>query len=129
MNETRLVTALHLFLYSTLFSLALLSSCEKDKTLPISPSTMKDLAPQWEYRVFSVTAPTHEKTGENALASNEVLLDEKKLNQFGAEGWYVATSWLEMETAYPNLGKPNYVTGIHPNVRPMRVVLLLARRK
>jgi hypothetical protein len=33
-----------------------------------------------------------------------------------------------METAHPNFGNSEYVTGLQPNIRPQRVVLVLRRR-
>lgn len=83
----------------------------------------------WEYRALAIDAPSHERTGANALAANQIALDEPTLNRLGAEGWSLATSYLETETAYPNLGNPKYITGLQPNVRPMRLVLVFMRPK
>lgn len=81
----------------------------------------------WEYKVLTVDSSSHEKTGPNALASNEVKPEESLLNSLGKEGWELTSSYLEMETAFPNLGEGKYITGIQPNVRPMRAVLIFKR--
>lgn len=49
------------------------------------------------------------------------------MNALGAQGWELVTSYLEMETAWTNFGSSRYVTGLQPNVRPQRVVLLFRR--
>ena len=85
------------------------------------------IGPTWEYKLFTIGAPTHERTGPNALASNEIIVDEKKLNEFGAAGWELTATWLEPETSFPNLSDNRYVTGIQSNVRPSRAVLLFRR--
>jgi len=36
-------------------------------------------------------------------------------------------SYLEMETVHPNFGDSRYVTGLQPNVRPQRLVLIFER--
>jgi hypothetical protein len=40
----------------------------------------------------------------------------------------IVGSYLEIETAYPNFGDSKYVTGLQPNVRPQRLVLVLRHR-
>jgi hypothetical protein len=104
-------------------------SCEK-KEPPITTQT--DLTPPrtaltWEYKLVTLHAPTHERTGANALATNEIIVDEKKLTELGNDGWELAGSWLETETSYPNLGDAKYITGLQPNIRPARAVLLFKR--
>lgn len=112
-----------------LFGASLLGCEDRPIVLPgSSVATAPMMEEQWEYKVFVIAAPTHERQGENALASNELIVDNEALNKMGLDHWELTTSWLEMETAYPNLGKASYVTGLNPNVRPMRAVLLFKRR-
>lgn len=59
--------------------------------------------------------------------TSTILVNEDVLNKLGKEGWEIATSFLEMETVYPNFGKPEYVTGIQPNIRPKTLVIILKR--
>jgi hypothetical protein len=82
----------------------------------------------WEYKVVSVMAEGHDRTGEGSMRYASVKPGEKELGKLGGEGWELVSSYLEMETSYPNFGKEAYVTGIQPNVRPQRAVLLFRRR-
>jgi hypothetical protein len=85
-------------------------------------------SPRWEYRVVSFHGEDHERTGAAAALHASVTPDAKELAEIGKDGWEVVGSYLEMETAYPNFGRSEYVTGLQPNVRPQRLVLLLGRR-
>jgi len=100
----------------------LLGGCEQ-KPHQVAPAPTVT----WEYKLFTIGAPTHERTGPNALASNEIIVDEKKLNEFGSAGWELTSTWLEPETSFPNMSDNKYVTGIQSNVRPSRAVLLFRR--
>ena len=84
--------------------------------------------PRYEYKVLAVQSEGHERTGESALKFATVTPSEAELSKLGAAGWEVVGSYLEMETAYPNFGKAEYVTGLQPNIRPQRVVMILRRR-
>lgn len=83
---------------------------------------------KWEYKTLVFT-PTenNERVGEGSEAYNTILPSEADMDQLGSEGWELVTSYLEMETAYPNFGNEEYVTGIQPNVRPQSVVLIFKR--
>jgi hypothetical protein len=90
---------------------------------------LADLANErWEYKVVSVMAEGHDRNGAAAVKFASAQPDEKALTKLGGEGWELVGSYLEMETSYPNFGKEEYVTGIQPNIRPQRAVLLLRRR-
>jgi hypothetical protein len=52
---------------------------------------------------------------------------EIALNKLGSEGWLLVISYLELETAYPNFEDYKYVTGLQPNIRPQRAILLFKR--
>ncbi len=86
-------------------------------------------APKWEYKVVYVLNEGYNRTGSEALKYSTVTPDEASLNKLGDDGWELVSSYLEMETAYPNFGSSDYVTGIQPNIRPQRVVLIFKRRK
>jgi hypothetical protein len=79
-------------------------------------------ATTWEYKTIEV--PAH-SAGD--AATRKVNLDLPELDSLGKEGWEVAGLWLEQETVHPNFGKTEYVTGLQPNVRPSRLVVLLKR--
>lgn len=62
------------------------------------------------------------------MKSTSVTPSQDELSKLGAEGWELVGSYLEMETAFPNFGNAGYVTGLQPNVRPQRAVLIFRRR-
>ena len=62
------------------------------------------------------------------LSSSSVLPSDSSLNKFGIDGWEIATSYLEMETVFPNLlASGDGVNGLQPNIRPQRLVLIFKR--
>lgn len=83
---------------------------------------------KWEYKVVTVQAEGHERSGAEAAKNSSVTPSEEMLNKLGNEGWELSTSYLEMETAWYNFGKGEYVIGLQPNIRPQRVVLIFKRR-
>jgi hypothetical protein len=82
----------------------------------------------WEYKVISY-AGYESRDGSGAFHFQTITPNEEDLKKLGAEGWEIATSYLEMETAFPNFGSADYHTGIKENVRPQRLVLILKREK
>ncbi len=89
----------------------------------------KDLRePHYEYKVMSFGSEGHDRTGDGAMRYTTIDPSESALSKLGASGWEVVGTYLEMETAYPNFGKAEYVTGLQPNIRPQRVVLVLRQR-
>jgi hypothetical protein len=84
-------------------------------------------AEKWEYKVVYVMNEGHDRTNDGAMKFTSVSPSEADFDGLGAEGWELATSYLEVETAYPNFGNSGYVTGLQPNVRPQRVVFVFKR--
>ena len=83
---------------------------------------------KWEYKTVNITpSANNSRTGTGASEYNAITPSETQLNTLGGEGWELVSSYLEMETAYPNFGDEKYVTGIQPNIRPQSVVLLFKR--
>lgn len=83
---------------------------------------------KWVYKVVKYhSIENNERTGSGAFKYNTIDIPQEELNALGSEGWELVTSYLEMETAYPNFGNEEYVTGIQPNVRPQCVVLIFRR--
>lgn len=74
----------------------------------------------YEYKVVTVSSEGHDRTGEAAIKFASVTPSDGDLTKLGGEGWEVVTTYLEMETAYPNFGKAEYVTGLQTSVRPQR---------
>lgn len=79
---------------------------------------------KYEYKVIDFLAESNDRTGQAALKYASVKIEETQLQKMGAEGWELVDVFLEMETAFPNFGSSEYVTGLQPNVRPQRAVLL-----
>ena len=86
------------------------------------------MEPRYEYKVVVVAGTSNERMGDGAVKPSSITVDEKELSKLGSQGWEIVGSFLEMETAYPNFGKAEYVTGLQTNVRPQRLVLILRHR-
>jgi len=83
---------------------------------------------KWEYKIYSISPEqSYERTGEDALKSTKITISQDELNKLGSEGWELTTSFLELETSHPNFGSSEYVTGLQPNVRNQRLVLIFKR--
>ena len=84
----------------------------------------------WEYRIVEFSAAGGaSRTGTAALAATTIQIDQMKLREIGAEGWELVSTMLEVETAFPNFGKDEYVTGLRENVRPQKAVLVFKRKR
>jgi hypothetical protein len=83
---------------------------------------------RYEYKVVSYATDAPSRTGDDAMKYASVTPDESALTSLGSAGWEVVASYLEVETAFPNFGRSDYVTGLQPNVRPQRLVIILRRR-
>ena len=81
----------------------------------------------YEYTTVTFYSAEISRKGSGAFDYTSINISEERLNMLGLEGWEAVGSYLEMETAYPNFGDSNYVTGIQPNVRPQAVVVILKR--
>jgi hypothetical protein len=93
---------------------------------------------KWEYKTVYFDAQKIEsleksymKTSESfeqRVSSTSILPSDSSLNKFGIVGWEIATSYLEMETVFPNLlASGDGVNGLQPNVRPQRLVVIFKR--
>ena len=87
------------------------------------------LPKKYEYRSVTYYSEGKDRLDSEAMSFASVEPNIDELNILGNEGWEIINSYLEMETAFPNFGNPNYLTGLQPNVRPQRVVYLLKRQK
>ena len=85
--------------------------------------------PKYDYKVVTYMTEGNSRDGDGALKFSSVQINEGELSSMGAEGWELVGSYLEMETAFPNFGKSEYVTGLQPNVRPQKAVLIFRRQK
>ncbi|MDU6114996.1 MAG: DUF4177 domain-containing protein [Paeniclostridium sordellii] len=84
-------------------------------------------AQKWNYKVVEYYSDQTGRTGSGALNPSTVSIPENELNELGKQGWELVSSHIENETAYPNFGNSEYVTGLQPNVRPQKVVLLFKK--
>jgi hypothetical protein len=96
------------------------------------------ISSNWEYKVITLPASKIQAPDKNysksndffkqAISSTTILTNESLLNTLGKDGWELATSYLEMETVYPNLlASGSGVDGLQPNVRPQQLVVILKR--
>ena len=90
--------------------------------------------PNWEYQTVEILAETSGTAsilGENyeKLAYKTIPEFSTKLDSMGSQGWELVSSFLEHETAHPNFGNEDYVSGLQPNTRPQKLVLIFKRPK
>lgn len=81
----------------------------------------------WEYKIVNITSEEYSRTGIGSKYSTKEIPKDSLLNAMGAMGWELTSSYLEVETSFPNFGNEAYVTGIQPNIRPHDVVLIFKR--
>lgn len=80
---------------------------------------------QWEYKTqYSLPSPRPERRGEKAITASSITPAQEDLAKLGAEGWELASTYLEWETAFPQMPDKSTVA----NVRPQRLVMLFKRR-
>jgi len=92
--------------------------------------------PKYAYKVINVQAQ-FSKVSTNVLGlspennsrlnGTNVNFSDDDLTLLGKEGWELVDTILEMETTHPNYGNTEYVSGLQPNIRPQRAVLLFRR--
>ncbi|MBO7568153.1 MAG: DUF4177 domain-containing protein [Bacteroidales bacterium] len=78
----------------------------------------------WEYKVVTIGG---EETKDSAPKTIKVAGED--LNIFGKDGWELVGIYTNTETAYPNFGNAEYVTGIRENVRTGSVSFVFKRKK
>ena len=93
---------------------------------------------KWEYKTIYYDAEKIEGLDKSyakgseffkrTVSSTSVVPSDSTLNKFGVEGWEIATSYLEMETVFPNLlASGDGVNGLQSNTRPQRLVIIFKR--
>lgn len=96
-------------------------------TLIISISSFI-LPNRWEYQTVEFPGTGISRTGSLALSASTIKIDSSRLNAMGEQGWELVDSFVEVETAFPNFGKEEYVAGLRENIRPQKAVLIFKRR-
>jgi len=91
---------------------------------------------RWEYTYVSVPARSAKYTtlkadreGHDAMSAAQI--DREKLKSLTEDmtkgGWELAGTAMEIETAFPNFGKDEYVTGLRENVRPQALLMVFRK--
>lgn len=94
----------------------------------IQTSTLIKKTTKWEYKSLTFFVENQkERTGKGALNYSSIKLDDSTLTRMGQNGWEAVGCYLEMETAFPNFGNDDYVTGIRENIRPQSLVVIFKR--
>lgn len=134
MNDRRItaLVATHAAAVLALIALLALAIVQHRASLAETRSIAQELraarSARYEYKVITLAASAGERQGAEAAQAAMVTPGETELTSLGSAGWELVTSYLELETAYPNFGNDKYVTGLQPNIRPQRLVLVLRRR-
>ena len=91
---------------------------------------------KYAYKVINVQAQFNKKptdagvytqSNDAAIGTTSVNLKDEELTILGNEGWELVGTFLEEETTHPNYGNSQYVTGLQPNIRPQRAVMIFRR--
>jgi hypothetical protein len=82
----------------------------------------------WEYKVIKFETSNYESSGREAFYCDVNQPSDSLLNVYGSQGWELIDTYVEIETAHPNFGNDEYVTGLQPNVRTGNVVLIFKRK-
>ncbi len=83
---------------------------------------------RWEYKQVRYETSEYDREGYEALKQSRAFVNIDELNDMGYNGWELVSCSVELETAFPNFGNGEYVTGIKSNVRPHGVLLLFKRK-
>ncbi len=83
----------------------------------------------WEYRVVKFDTNEYSSTGREAFYCDVNQPSDSLLNVYGSQGWELVNTYVEIETAHPNFGNDEYVTGLQPNVRTNNIVFIFKKRK
>lgn len=82
---------------------------------------------KWEYKVTYLESTEIEEYTKSDFNPKEAQLNAGMINSYGEEGWELVDTYLETETVHPNYGNDDYVTGLQPNIRPQRLVMIFKR--
>ncbi len=83
---------------------------------------------RWEYKQVRYKSSEFDREGYEALKQTGAFTNIDELDDLGNRGWELVSCSIEMETAFPNFGNGEYVTGIKSNVRPHGVLLIFKRK-
>jgi hypothetical protein len=106
-----------------------LFSCTKS---PVVPPLPPPLCTSWEYKVLyaqPLNNPARDPEGGKGMLATSITPNGEELNKEGKDGWELASTYLETETAYFYQPPANAVDkGTYaPNIRPQRLVMVFKR--
>lgn len=86
-------------------------------------------APKYQYKVVSVQAQFKKGAGlvNSDLGPTQIGVQDEELSLLGKDGWELVDTMVEVETTHPNFGNSEYVTGLQPNIRPQRAVMIFRK--
>lgn len=78
---------------------------------------------KWEYKIVKVA-------GQETFDYTPMTFDNQTgmLNNMGKEGWELVSVYTETNTAFPNFGNSEYVTGLRTNTRTAVINFVFKRR-
>ncbi len=82
---------------------------------------------KWEYKLVTITGKEAELSPKQQVKTFDVT--DESLNLLGEEGWELVSVYEDIETAHPNFGNDQYVTGLQPNVRTTEIHYVFKRKK
>ncbi|MFK7604163.1 hypothetical protein ACI3L1_18360 [Deinococcus sp. SM5_A1] len=74
-----------------------------------------------------MSLPVSGQGGYVPSSDRDIELDDAQLAALGLQGWELVSTITELETTHPNFGNSQYVTGLQPNIRADRAVLVFKR--
>jgi len=102
-----------------------LAACSKTRPAIVKWEYKRLAFPSMDPKYPSLQSPG--RTDADGMASTTIKLDEQQLTSLGSQGWELVTTFLEMETAFANLGASANVSGMRENVRPQLLVCIFKR--
>ena len=83
-------------------------------------------ASKWEYKIVSIKGEEQELMAK--FQPKEFSVSDETLNALGKDGWELVDIYEKTETAHPNYGNEEYVSGLQPNVRTAEINFVFKRK-
>lgn len=82
---------------------------------------------QWEYKTVEVEGTLEESHGD--YFDRSFPQDDELLNEMGANGWELVSSYPLIETVYPDLGRERLVIHTKSNTRTKAIRYVFKKKK